>query len=152
MAVDPGDVGLTDEPRGIGLIIDPRAFGPSADSKEVRLVIDPRRFGLTRALYSIDDARKILSVGRSKLYKLSREGALPVRKVGEKSVIMAYDIAVMLTHMLADKRRVDSRKGAEMRRARLNATKTPPEATSETQSPTRRRPRRPRKASLVAAE
>jgi hypothetical protein len=124
----------------------------TGDAAPAAPLIDPKIFGLQRALYTINDTRIILSTGRSTVYKLSREGVLPVRKIGEKSVILAVDIARLLARLQAAPR-VNSLKGAKMRRARgIDYNDLPVKETSKS-PPQRRSPRRPRKMpALTAAE
>jgi excisionase family DNA binding protein len=46
--------------------------------------------------YSIPQAMFALNIGRDKLYKLIREGKLPARKLGRKTLILATDLEAFL--------------------------------------------------------
>jgi excisionase family DNA binding protein len=49
-----------------------------------------------RAAYSIPEALTKLGIGRDKLYGLIREGRLPARKLGRRTLILASDLEVFL--------------------------------------------------------
>jgi excisionase family DNA binding protein len=48
------------------------------------------------AAYSIPQTMHIIGIGRDKLYKLIREGKLPARKLGRKTLILAADLETFL--------------------------------------------------------
>jgi excisionase family DNA binding protein len=48
------------------------------------------------AAYSIPQAMTVIGIGRDKLYKLIREGKLPARKLGRKTLILATDLEAFL--------------------------------------------------------
>ncbi|HLN25443.1 MAG TPA: helix-turn-helix domain-containing protein [Patescibacteria group bacterium] len=54
------------------------------------------RIGLIKAAYSVSDAIQLLSVGRTKLYDLVRQGHLKATKCGRKTLFLAQDIAAFL--------------------------------------------------------
>jgi excisionase family DNA binding protein len=60
---------------------------------------DPRAFGLTKAAYSVNEALEILSVGRTSFYRLATSGALPLAKLGKKTLVLSSDIAAFLTQL-----------------------------------------------------
>jgi excisionase family DNA binding protein len=39
--------------------------------------------------YRVNDALRVAGIGRTKLYELIRDGALPVRKIGKRTLIPA---------------------------------------------------------------
>jgi hypothetical protein len=126
----------------------------TGDAAPAAPLIDPKLFGLMRVAYTINETSALLSQGRSTTYKLSRQGVLPVRKIGEKSVILAVDIARLLAHIQAAPR-VNSLKGAKMRRARFGISPTDAPLEPESTQPKPRKRRRLRKqptSSLIAAE
>ena len=45
-----------------------------------------------KLFYTISEACRLLSVGKTKLYELIAGGEIPVRKVGKKSLIAAADL------------------------------------------------------------
>ena len=48
------------------------------------------------AAYSIPEVMARVGVGRDKLYRLIREGKLPARKLGRKTLILASDLEAFL--------------------------------------------------------
>jgi excisionase family DNA binding protein len=49
-----------------------------------------------RAAYSVPEALAKLGIGRDKLYGLIREGRLPARKLGRRTLIVASDLEAFL--------------------------------------------------------
>jgi excisionase family DNA binding protein len=47
---------------------------------------------LNYATFSIAQAVRFLGIGRSTLYKIIKEGRLPVRKLGRRTLIMRDDL------------------------------------------------------------
>jgi len=54
------------------------------------------RSAIDRAAYSVPEALAKLGIGRDKLYKLIREGRLPARKLGRRTLILAPDLDAFL--------------------------------------------------------
>ena len=50
----------------------------------------------TPRAYSIPDVMHALSVGRDKIYGLIREGRLPARKIGRRTVVLESDLQAFL--------------------------------------------------------
>ena len=48
------------------------------------------------AVYNIPEVMARVGVGRDKLYRLIREGKLPARKLGRKTLILASDLEAFL--------------------------------------------------------
>jgi len=48
------------------------------------------------AAYSVPEVMARVGVGRDKLYRLIREGKLPARKLGRKTLILATDLEAFL--------------------------------------------------------
>lgn len=46
--------------------------------------------------YSIDDACRITSLGRTRLYQLIAEGRLTVRKIGRRTLVPASALSALL--------------------------------------------------------
>lgn len=42
--------------------------------------------------YSPDDACRVLGIGKSKFYQLTRAGIIPIRKFGRRSLILRSDL------------------------------------------------------------
>ena len=51
-----------------------------------------------RVAYSVDSAATALSIGRTKLYALIREGRLPVLKIGTRTLIRCEDLRKLAAH------------------------------------------------------
>jgi excisionase family DNA binding protein len=64
--------------------------------RDVKLHYERKRLGLDRACYSVTDTLHLLSISRTTLYELVKDGRLRIRKVGRKSLILAEDIASFL--------------------------------------------------------
>lgn len=61
---------------------------------------------------SIDDAAVMAGVGRSSLYEAIKEGALPLRKCGRRSLILVDDLRRWITS-LPEANRPAERNGTE---------------------------------------
>lgn len=48
------------------------------------------------AAYSITDVLQVLKVGRTRTYELIKEGKLPARKLGRRTVILREDVDAFL--------------------------------------------------------
>lgn len=46
--------------------------------------------------YSVDDACRVSSLGKTKLYELINEGQLQVRKVGKRTLISAASLRALI--------------------------------------------------------
>ena len=46
--------------------------------------------------YSVDDACRVSSLGKTKLYELINEGRLQVRKVGKRTLVSAASLRVLI--------------------------------------------------------
>ena len=46
--------------------------------------------------YSVDDACRVSSLGKTKLYELINEGRLQVRKVGKRTLISAASLRALI--------------------------------------------------------
>jgi excisionase family DNA binding protein len=60
---------------------------------------DPRSFGLIRAAYSVNDTLDLLSIGRTSLYELVKNGDLPAVKLGKRTLFYATDIAALMARL-----------------------------------------------------
>jgi excisionase family DNA binding protein len=54
---------------------------------------------------SVAQTARILGIGRSTLYQIIKEGRLPVRKIGKRSLIMRDDIDRFVTSLPCGVRR-----------------------------------------------
>jgi hypothetical protein len=61
--------------------------------------IDPRAFGLTKAAYSVNETLDLLSIGRTSLYSVVKQGDLHPVKFGRKTLFFAADLAVFLVNL-----------------------------------------------------
>jgi excisionase family DNA binding protein len=46
----------------------------------------------TRAAYSVSEVLAMTNLGRDKFYRLVREGKLPARKAGRRTLVLASDL------------------------------------------------------------
>jgi excisionase family DNA binding protein len=60
---------------------------------------DPRAFGLVKAAYTVNDTLDLLSIGRTSLYALVKDGQLPAVKFGKRTLFYAADIAALMTRL-----------------------------------------------------
>ena len=49
-----------------------------------------------QTLFSINEAARILGIGRSTLYVIIKDGRLPVRKLGKRTLIHRADIDLLV--------------------------------------------------------
>jgi len=56
---------------------------------------------LHKQTLSIAEATKVLGVGRSTLYALIKDGRLPVRKLGSRTLVLSTDLATFITALPA---------------------------------------------------
>jgi excisionase family DNA binding protein len=59
--------------------------------------VDPRLFGLDKAAYGVNETLTVLSIGRTTLYQIVKEGRLHPAKIGKKTLFYAADLAAFLT-------------------------------------------------------
>lgn len=62
----------------------------------------PSNFGLSKACYSVNETLTILSIGRTSLYALIKDGRLRPIKLGKKTLIGADDMVALLEELRAD--------------------------------------------------
>ena len=46
--------------------------------------------------YCPDDACRVLGIGKSKFYQLTRAGVIPIRKIGRRSLVLRSDLTKWL--------------------------------------------------------
>jgi hypothetical protein len=63
---------------------------------------DPRAFGLVKAAYSVNETLDLLSIGGTIFYELVDRDDLKITKLGKKSLVYAFDIAVLLNKLRAN--------------------------------------------------
>lgn len=68
----------------------------------------PQELNLQKALYSIGDVMKVLSLGRNSVYRLMQSGELPPVKYGKRTLIAAPDLANFVTKCRANTAGADS--------------------------------------------
>ncbi|TPV99386.1 MAG: hypothetical protein USCAAHI_01171 [Beijerinckiaceae bacterium] len=56
----------------------------------------PHEYGLLKAAYSVNETLALLSLGRTTLYQLVKDGDLVPTKIGKKTLFAAPDIASLL--------------------------------------------------------
>jgi excisionase family DNA binding protein len=61
--------------------------------------VSPRDFGLVKVAYSVTETLTILSIGRTSIYRLVKQGALRPAKLGKKTLFYASDIAAFLSRL-----------------------------------------------------
>ncbi len=62
----------------------------------------------SRTTFSISEVCKTLGIGRSTLYVLIKEGRLPVRKLGNRTLIMRSDLEDFVSALPHGRRHHDS--------------------------------------------
>jgi hypothetical protein len=68
----------------------------TSDSSHEPAALDPRTFGLVKAGYSINETIDLMPLGRTSIYEAIKDGRLPIRKAGKRTIILALDLAVFL--------------------------------------------------------
>jgi excisionase family DNA binding protein len=46
---------------------------------------------MDQLLYTVSECCRLLAIGRTKFYELAAKGEIPIRKIGQKSVVAAAD-------------------------------------------------------------
>ncbi len=59
-------------------------------------MLTPQALGLTKAAYSVNETLSLLSLGRTSLYSLVKNGDLQPTKYGKKTLFLSADIAAFL--------------------------------------------------------
>lgn len=59
----------------------------------------PQNLGLSKAAYSVKEAMALLSLGRTSIYEMMKEGKLKSTKCGRRTLLLAPDIAIFLSHL-----------------------------------------------------
>jgi hypothetical protein len=59
----------------------------------------PHAFLKDNLAYSMDQAAIVTGIGRSALYLAMRDGRLPVRKMGRRSVVLRHELARFLDEL-----------------------------------------------------
>jgi excisionase family DNA binding protein len=59
----------------------------------------PHEYGLLKAAYSVNETLNLLSVGRTSLYGLVKNGKLRPTKLGKKTLFYAADLAQFLDRL-----------------------------------------------------
>jgi hypothetical protein len=60
---------------------------------------NPLDYGLTKAAYSVNETLATLSIGRTSLYAMVRQGHLNPLKLGRKTLFLATDLAGLLAKL-----------------------------------------------------
>jgi Helix-turn-helix domain len=71
----------------------------------------PHEYGLTKAAYSVNETLTLLSLGRTSLYRLVKDGELVPTKFGKRTLFAAPDLVSLL-----NKRRQQSCSGSSTSR------------------------------------
>jgi Helix-turn-helix domain len=58
--------------------------------------MQPHEYGLLKAAYSVNETLALLSLGRTSLYQLVKDGELVPTKFGKKTLFAAPDLAALL--------------------------------------------------------
>jgi excisionase family DNA binding protein len=61
--------------------------------------MDPHEYGFSKAAYSVKETLELLSIGRTSLYALVKQGDLKAVKFGRKTLIYAVEIAAFLDRL-----------------------------------------------------
>jgi excisionase family DNA binding protein len=61
----------------------------------------PYEYGLQKAAYSVSEAMSVLSIGRTSIYLLVKDGKLTPTKMGRKTLFLAADLARLLDELRA---------------------------------------------------
>lgn len=59
----------------------------------------PHSYGLMKAAYSVPEAMSLLSLGRTSIYGLIKEGKLKATKCGRRTLVLSTDIAFFLSQL-----------------------------------------------------
>jgi excisionase family DNA binding protein len=59
----------------------------------------PHEYGLLKAAYSVNETLNVLSIGRTALYGLVKNGKLKPAKLGKKTLFYAADLAQFLDRL-----------------------------------------------------
>jgi excisionase family DNA binding protein len=51
---------------------------------------------MTPLAYSVNDALRLLGIGRTKFYALVKNGAIPTRKLGTRTLVLAKDLEAFI--------------------------------------------------------
>ena len=62
-------------------------------------LLTPQTLGLNQAAYSVKEAMALLSLGRTSLYSLVRNGDLKATKFGKKTLFLSVDLAAFLSKL-----------------------------------------------------
>ncbi|MCR6629362.1 MAG: helix-turn-helix domain-containing protein [Magnetospirillum sp.] len=62
----------------------------------------PHDYGLVKIAYSVDELRRILPLGRTKIYEAIKAGLLKRVKIGRRTAILATDVAAFLSALRAE--------------------------------------------------
>ena len=66
------------------------------------MMYQPHELGLLKVAYTLDEARHLLSIGRTSFYDLIRCGHLKTTKLGKKTLVLAVDLAVLVLRLRED--------------------------------------------------
>jgi excisionase family DNA binding protein len=59
----------------------------------------PHEYGLLKAAYAVSEATTVLSIGKTALYELVKNGRLKPVKLGRKTLFLASDLARLLEEL-----------------------------------------------------
>ena len=59
----------------------------------------PHEYGLLKAAYAVSEATTVLSIGKTALYGLIKNGRLKPVKLGRKTLFLASDLARLLEEL-----------------------------------------------------
>jgi excisionase family DNA binding protein len=59
----------------------------------------PHEYGLQKAAYAVSEATTVLSIGKTALYELVKNGRLKPVKLGRKTLFLASDLARLLEEL-----------------------------------------------------
>jgi excisionase family DNA binding protein len=59
----------------------------------------PHEYGLLKAAYAVSEATAVLSIGKTALYGLVKDGRLKPVKLGKKTLFLASDLARLLDEL-----------------------------------------------------
>jgi hypothetical protein len=71
----------------------------ASDISDKPASVDPRAFGLVKAGYSINETIDLTPLGRTSIYEAIKDGRLPIRKAGRRTVVLAPDLAAFLSSL-----------------------------------------------------
>jgi excisionase family DNA binding protein len=68
-------------------------------NSDAAVTMHPHEYGLLKAAYAVSEATTVLSIGKTALYELVKNGRLKPVKLGRKTLFLASDLARLLEEL-----------------------------------------------------